>query len=104
MTGQEIDVAILNYYADYQFQSQEDAYREFRDQKVDLERNTWARSQRLVRFEEIAALLVSAGHPETGPTALRRALAGVGVDAGNAGVLISGLEAAYEWLAQGPLD
>ena len=104
MTNNEIATAILNFYADYQFQSQEDAYREFRDQKVDLERNPRARSQCLVRFETIAALLVTAGHPETGPTALRRALAGVGVDAGNAGVLISGLEAAYEWLAQGPVD
>ena len=104
MSDQETAVAILNFYADYQFQSQEDAHKTLASQGIDLERNPRARSQCLVRFEKIAALLVTAGHPETGPTALRRALAGVGVDAGNAGVLISGLEAAYEWLAQGPLD
>ena len=102
LTDQEIATDILNWYADGHFQSQEAAYWAFMDQEVDLERHTRARSQCMVRFEEIAALFVSAEKPKVGAKVLRRVLAGVGVGSGNAGVLISGLADAYERLAKGP--
>ena len=100
----EIVVAILNWYADGQFSNQEAAYKEFLEQGIDLERDTRRRASCMVRFEDLAALMLSAGNRKVGRTTFHRALSGVGVDCGNAGVLINGLEAAYLRLAKGPFD
>ena len=104
LSDQEIATAILNWYADGQFQTQEAACREFEAQGIDLMRDTRRRRHCMVGFDQVAALLLAGGGPKVGPRVLRRALAGVGVDSGTAGVLVSELEAAYQRLVSGPFD
>ena len=104
LSDQQIVTLILNWYADGQFAVQESAYAEMTDQGIDLVKDTRRRNRCMVGFDKVAALMLAAGHPKVGPKVLSRALAGVYVDCGTKGVLISELEAAYERLAAGPFD